>query len=138
MLVPAQLSLTANKGDTVELVTYIHKTERKEEITWKHNGTNMLFHSCRQKTLICGLHIVLWTITHYYCVHITYISWWLIKHCNILGNYYSTTHMEERVNNTARLTLNYVTEGHAGIYSANFIGESLLFGAIMRLIVRGM
>lgn len=46
--------------------------------------------------------------------------------------------MEERVDDTARLTLNPVTEGNAGIYSANFIGESLLFGAIMRLIVRGM
>ncbi|XP_076134719.1 tyrosine-protein kinase receptor Tie-1 isoform X4 [Alosa pseudoharengus] len=89
MLVPAQLSVTANKGDTVELVTHIHKTDRKEEITWKHNG-----------------------------------------------NFYSTTHVQERVDNTARLTLNQVTEESAGIYSANFIGESLLFGAIMRLIVR--
>ncbi|XP_041913589.1 tyrosine-protein kinase receptor Tie-1 isoform X4 [Alosa sapidissima] len=89
MLVPAQLSMTANKGDTVELVTHIHKTDRKEEITWKHNG-----------------------------------------------NFYSTTHVQERVDNTARLTLNQVTEESAGIYSANFIGESLLFGAIMRLIVR--
>ncbi|XP_048108271.1 tyrosine-protein kinase receptor Tie-1 isoform X4 [Alosa alosa] len=89
MLVPAQLSMTANKGDTVELVTHIHKTDRKEEITWKHNG-----------------------------------------------NFYSTTHVQERIDNTARLTLNQVTEESAGIYSANFIGESLLFGAIMRLIVR--
>ncbi|XP_062411983.1 tyrosine-protein kinase receptor Tie-1 isoform X3 [Sardina pilchardus] len=88
-LFPAQLSVTANKGDTVELVTHINKTDRKEEITWKHNG-----------------------------------------------NFYSTTHVQERVENTAKLTLSQVTEENAGIYSANFIGQSMLFGAIMRLIVR--
>ncbi|XP_063057308.1 tyrosine-protein kinase receptor Tie-1 isoform X2 [Engraulis encrasicolus] len=89
MLAPAQLSVTANKGDTVELVIYIHKTDRKEEITWKQNG-----------------------------------------------NFYSTTHVQERVENTARLTLNAVTEDLAGIYSANFIGDSFIQGASMRLLVR--
>ncbi|XP_031430929.1 tyrosine-protein kinase receptor Tie-1 isoform X2 [Clupea harengus] len=89
VLVPAQLSVTANKGGSVELVIHIHNTDRKEEITWKHNG-----------------------------------------------NFYYTTHVQERVNNTARLTLNHVTEESAGIYSANFIGDSMVFGTSMRLIVR--
>lgn len=41
-------------------------------------------------------------------------------------------------NSTAILDLEKVDESNAGIYSANYLGDSALYSAWMRLIVRGI
>uniref|UniRef100_A0AAY4CRK0 receptor protein-tyrosine kinase n=1 Tax=Denticeps clupeoides TaxID=299321 RepID=A0AAY4CRK0_9TELE len=52
------------------------------------------------------------------------------------GNYYYMTHFGDLINGTAVLTLTNVTEANSGIYGANYVGESPLFSASMRVIVR--
>uniref|UniRef100_A0A3B3SL89 Tyrosine-protein kinase receptor Tie-1 n=1 Tax=Paramormyrops kingsleyae TaxID=1676925 RepID=A0A3B3SL89_9TELE len=54
------------------------------------------------------------------------------------GNFYYTTHWTEFTNNTATLLIEGLTKGHEGVYSANYMGDSPLYGTYMRLIVRGM
>ncbi|XP_036377294.1 tyrosine-protein kinase receptor Tie-1 [Megalops cyprinoides] len=87
-LEPKQLSVTANRGDTVQLAMDILAKERRD-ITWKYKG-----------------------------------------------NYYHTTDKGELSNNTAVMTLENLTQSHAGIYSACFMGDSPIYGAWMRVIVR--
>ncbi|KAM8889361.1 tyrosine-protein kinase receptor Tie-1 isoform 2-T2 [Synchiropus picturatus] len=52
------------------------------------------------------------------------------------GNYYYMTHWIDMVNRTAVLTIQNVELDHKGIYSASYMGDSPLYGAWMRLIVR--
>ncbi|XP_066520208.1 tyrosine-protein kinase receptor Tie-1 isoform X2 [Hoplias malabaricus] len=52
------------------------------------------------------------------------------------GNYYYMTHWVDVNNNTAVLKINNVEPSNAGIYSANYVGESPIYGAWMQLIVR--
>ncbi|XP_030647156.1 tyrosine-protein kinase receptor Tie-1 [Chanos chanos] len=52
------------------------------------------------------------------------------------GNYYYVTHSDDVTNMTAVLTLTNVNQDHTGVYSASYIGDSPLYGAMMRLIVR--
>lgn len=52
------------------------------------------------------------------------------------GNYYYMTHWGDVDNQTAVLTLSNIDQSHAGIYSASYVGDSPLFAAMMRLIVR--
>ncbi|XP_028857114.1 tyrosine-protein kinase receptor Tie-1 isoform X1 [Denticeps clupeoides] len=85
---PAQLSVTASKGDTVNMVMHVRRPQRRD-VTWTYNG-----------------------------------------------NYYYMTHFGDLINGTAVLTLTNVTEANSGIYGANYVGESPLFSASMRVIVR--
>ncbi|KAJ8376269.1 hypothetical protein SKAU_G00068490 [Synaphobranchus kaupii] len=87
-LIPKQLSVTANKGETVQLAMDIVDS-RKTDVIWKFNG-----------------------------------------------NYYSTTHWGEFTNNTAVMTLHNLVQNHAGFYSGCYMGDSPIYGAWMRLIVR--
>ncbi|XP_061094592.1 tyrosine-protein kinase receptor Tie-1 isoform X2 [Conger conger] len=86
--IPKQLTVTANKGETVQLAMDIVDT-RKTDVIWKYNG-----------------------------------------------NYYSTTHWAEFTNNTAVMTLHNLVQNHAGFYSGCYMGDSPIYGAWMRLIVR--
>ncbi|KAG9277285.1 tyrosine-protein kinase receptor Tie-1 isoform X1 [Astyanax mexicanus] len=52
------------------------------------------------------------------------------------GNYYYMTHWGDVDNQTAVLTLNNIDQSNAGIYSASYVGDSPLFAAMMRLIIR--
>ncbi|XP_072540420.1 tyrosine-protein kinase receptor Tie-1 isoform X2 [Salminus brasiliensis] len=52
------------------------------------------------------------------------------------GNYYYMTHWGDVSNRTAVLTLSDINQSNAGIYSANYVGDSPLYGAMMQLIVR--
>lgn len=56
----------------------------------------------------------------------------------VLGNYLYMTPSAEVQNSTAVLDLEKVDVSNAGIYSANYLGDSALFSAWMRLIVRGI
>ncbi|KAG7487648.1 hypothetical protein MATL_G00025820 [Megalops atlanticus] len=87
-LAPKQLSVTANRGDTVQLAMNI-LAKKRSDITWKYKG-----------------------------------------------NYYHTTDKGELSNNTAVMTLENLTQSQAGIYSACFMGDSPIYGAWMRVIVR--
>lgn len=53
------------------------------------------------------------------------------------GNFHYTTHWTEFTNNTATLLIKGLTKGDEGVYSANYMGDSPLYGTYMRLIVRG-
>uniref|UniRef100_A0A3B1IPK7 Tyrosine-protein kinase receptor Tie-1 n=1 Tax=Astyanax mexicanus TaxID=7994 RepID=A0A3B1IPK7_ASTMX len=55
---------------------------------------------------------------------------------HIPGNYYYMTHWGDVDNQTAVLTLNNIDQSNAGIYSASYVGDSPLFAAMMRLIIR--
>ncbi|KAK1796694.1 hypothetical protein P4O66_009720 [Electrophorus voltai] len=52
------------------------------------------------------------------------------------GNYYYMTHSGDFEDHKAVLTMNNLDQSKAGIYSASYLGDSPLFGAWMRLIVR--
>ncbi|XP_067315968.1 tyrosine-protein kinase receptor Tie-1 isoform X3 [Pseudorasbora parva] len=52
------------------------------------------------------------------------------------GNYYYMTPVADVQNSTAVLDLEEVNESNAGIYSASYVGDSALYSAWMRLIVR--
>ncbi|XP_056316076.1 tyrosine-protein kinase receptor Tie-1 isoform X2 [Danio aesculapii] len=52
------------------------------------------------------------------------------------GNYYYMTPIADVENHTAVLDLKKVDESYAGIYSASYVGDSALYSAWMRLIVR--
>ncbi|XP_051568819.1 tyrosine-protein kinase receptor Tie-1-like isoform X2 [Myxocyprinus asiaticus] len=52
------------------------------------------------------------------------------------GNYYYMTPIADVQNSTAVLDLEKVDENHAGIYSASYVGDSALYSALMRLIIR--
>ncbi|XP_041705236.2 tyrosine-protein kinase receptor Tie-1 isoform X3 [Coregonus clupeaformis] len=52
------------------------------------------------------------------------------------GNYFYMTHWGDVSNSTAVLTLEDVASANEGIYSASFVGDSPVYGAWMRLIVR--
>ncbi|KAL4635000.1 tyrosine-protein kinase receptor Tie-1 isoform X1 [Arapaima gigas] len=52
------------------------------------------------------------------------------------GNYYYMTHWNDVINKTAILTVENVSKENEGIYSASYVGDSPLYGAYMRLIVR--
>ncbi|XP_039503673.1 tyrosine-protein kinase receptor Tie-1 isoform X2 [Pimephales promelas] len=52
------------------------------------------------------------------------------------GNYYYMTPVADVQNRTAVLDLEKVDESNAGIYSAGYVGDSALYSAWMRLIVR--
>ncbi|NP_001333079.1 tyrosine-protein kinase receptor Tie-1 precursor [Danio rerio] len=52
------------------------------------------------------------------------------------GNYYYMTPIADVENRTAVLDLKKVDESYAGIYSASYVGDSALYSAWMRLIVR--
>ncbi|KAF7711842.1 tyrosine-protein kinase receptor Tie-1 [Silurus meridionalis] len=52
------------------------------------------------------------------------------------GNYHYMTYWGDIENRTAVLTIENVKQANAGIYSANYVGETPLFGAWMQLIVR--
>lgn len=56
----------------------------------------------------------------------------------IIGNYYYMTPIADVENRTAVLDLKKVDESYAGIYSASYVGDSALFSAWMRLIIRGI
>ncbi|KAG9351012.1 hypothetical protein JZ751_024901 [Albula glossodonta] len=86
--VPKKLSVTANRGDTVQLAMDIVNSQ-KTDVMWKYNG-----------------------------------------------NYYSTTHWGEFTNNTAVMTLHNLMQSNAGFYSTSYMGNSPIFGAWMKLIVR--
>ncbi|KAK2835220.1 hypothetical protein Q5P01_015704 [Channa striata] len=53
------------------------------------------------------------------------------------GNYIYTTHWNDMINDTTVMILRNVTWTDQGIYSACYMGDSALYGAWMRLIVRG-
>ncbi|XP_059197536.1 tyrosine-protein kinase receptor Tie-1 isoform X2 [Centropristis striata] len=52
------------------------------------------------------------------------------------GNYFYMTHWHDMVNNTAEITVENAGYANQGIYSASYVGDSPLYGAWMRLIVR--
>ncbi|XP_051997370.1 tyrosine-protein kinase receptor Tie-1-like [Xyrauchen texanus] len=52
------------------------------------------------------------------------------------GNYYYMTPIADVQNSTAVLDLKKVDETHAGFYSASYVGDSALYSALMRLIIR--
>ncbi|KAJ7986271.1 hypothetical protein DPEC_G00338210 [Dallia pectoralis] len=52
------------------------------------------------------------------------------------GNYLYMTHSGDVLNQTAVLTVDDVAKANEGIYSASFVGDSPVYGAWMRLIVR--
>ncbi|XP_050967466.1 tyrosine-protein kinase receptor Tie-1 isoform X2 [Labeo rohita] len=52
------------------------------------------------------------------------------------GNYYYMTPIADVQNRTAVLDLGKVDESYAGIYSVNYVGDSALFSAWIRLIIR--
>ncbi|XP_073707415.1 tyrosine-protein kinase receptor Tie-1 isoform X2 [Garra rufa] len=52
------------------------------------------------------------------------------------GNYHYMTPIADVQNRTAVLDLGKVDESHAGIYSASYVGDSALFSAWIRLIIR--
>ncbi|XP_048832608.1 tyrosine-protein kinase receptor Tie-1 isoform X2 [Brienomyrus brachyistius] len=52
------------------------------------------------------------------------------------GNFHYTTHWTEFMNNTATLQIENLTKSLEGVYSANYMGDSPLYGTYMRLIVR--
>uniref|UniRef100_A0A671T3D7 receptor protein-tyrosine kinase n=1 Tax=Sinocyclocheilus anshuiensis TaxID=1608454 RepID=A0A671T3D7_9TELE len=54
----------------------------------------------------------------------------------VLGNYYYMTPIAEVQNCTAVLVLKKVDENNAGIYSVSYVGDSALYSAWIRLIVR--
>lgn len=56
----------------------------------------------------------------------------------VLGNYHYMTPIAEVQNRTAVLDLKKVDESNAGIYSANYVGDSALYSVWMRLIIRGI
>uniref|UniRef100_A0A4W5PC40 Tyrosine-protein kinase receptor Tie-1 n=1 Tax=Hucho hucho TaxID=62062 RepID=A0A4W5PC40_9TELE len=88
LFVPAHLTVTANRGDTVHLAMQVLSSQRRD-VTWKYNG-----------------------------------------------NYFYMTHWGDVSNSTAVLTLEDVAKANEGIYSAGFVGDSPIYGAWMRLIVR--
>ncbi|XP_062252186.1 tyrosine-protein kinase receptor Tie-1 isoform X4 [Platichthys flesus] len=86
--IPTHLTLTANKGATVNLSMELLSSQ-KRDVTWKYNG-----------------------------------------------NYYYMTHWNDVMNRTAVLTVENAAFANQGIYSASYVGDSPLYGAWMRLIVR--
>lgn len=52
------------------------------------------------------------------------------------GNYYYMTHWDDVSNSTAVLTVEKAALANQGIYSASYVGDSPIYGAWMRLIVR--
>ncbi|KAA0712958.1 Tyrosine-protein kinase receptor [Triplophysa tibetana] len=73
-------------------------------------------------------------------VHLTMDVLWIDRRdikWTFNGNYYFMTPIADVENRTAVLDLENVDESHAGIYSASYVGDSPLYSAWMRLIIRG-
>ena len=117
--IPTHLTLTANKGATVNLSMELLSSQ-KRDVTWKYNGKIQLYDSRKEDT------VNKYTLTH----------WKLCSSC--AGNYYYMTHWNDMINRTAVLTVENAAFANQGIYSASYVGDSPLHGAWMRLIVRGL
>uniref|UniRef100_A0A8C9W148 receptor protein-tyrosine kinase n=1 Tax=Scleropages formosus TaxID=113540 RepID=A0A8C9W148_SCLFO len=141
--VPKHLTETVSIGDTVHLIMYVLATQSRD-VTWKFNGK-----SCTEALRILSL-----TDTEIWSGIFHGIDPWVILkiivldlvttehlanvscHPMLSGNYYYMTHWVDVINKTAVLTLDNVLKTHEGIYSASYVGDSPLYGAYMRLIVR--
>uniref|UniRef100_A0A8C9WCT0 Tyrosine-protein kinase receptor Tie-1 n=1 Tax=Scleropages formosus TaxID=113540 RepID=A0A8C9WCT0_SCLFO len=140
-----QLTNRPHIGDTVHLIMYVLATQSRD-VTWKFNGK-----SCTEALRILSL-----TDTEIWSGIFHGIDPWVILkiivldlvttehlanvscHPMLSGNYYYMTHWVDVINKTAVLTLDNVLKTHEGIYSASYVGDSPLYGAYMRLIVRGI